>query len=57
MSKNSFDNFVDKFKTCFNKLVPIKRKKTRYNNRIFMNKSLIKTIKFNNNKSEGNSKK
>ena len=62
---NSFDIFFEEFKTCLDKFVPLKEKKIRFNNRIFMTKSLRKAImlrfqlkrNFNNNKSEENSKK
>ena len=62
---NSFDIFLEKFKTCLDKLAPLKEKKIRFNNSIFVTKSLKKAImlrsqlkrKFNNSKSEENSKK
>ena len=64
MSNNSFDIFPEEFKTCLDKFTPLKEKKIRFNNSIFMTKSLRKAImlrsqlkkKFNNNKSEENSK-
>ena len=60
----SFDIFLEEFKTCLDKFAPLKEKKIRFNNSIFMTKSLRKAImlrsqlkkKFNNNKSELNSK-
>ena len=62
---NSFDIFIKEFKTCLDKFTPLKVKKIRFNNSIFMTKSLRKSImlisqlkrKFDNNKSEENSKK
>ena len=65
ISNNSFDIFLEEFKTCLDKFVPLKEKKIRFNNSIFMTKSLRKAImlrsqlkrKFNNNKSEESSKK
>ena len=62
---NSFDIFLEEFKTCLHKFAGLKEKKIRFNNSIFMAKSLRKAImlrsqlkkKFNNNKSEENSKK
>ena len=59
ISNNSFDIFLAEFKTCLDKFVPLKEKK------ISMTKSLRKAMmlrsklkkKFNNNKSEENSKK
>ena len=65
ISNNSFDIFLEEFKTCLDKFAPLKEKKIRFNNSIFMTKSLRKAImlrsqlkkKFNNNKSEENSKK
>ena len=64
ISDNSFDIFLEEFKTCLDKFAPLKEKKIRFNNSIFMTKSLRKAImlrsqlkkKFNNNKSEENSK-
>ena len=64
ISNNSFDIFLEEFKTCLDKFAPLKEKKIRFNNSIFMTKSLRKAImlrsqlkkKFNNNKSELNSK-
>ena len=57
--------FFEEFKTCLDKFAPLKKNKVRFNNSIFMTKSLRKAImlrsqlkkKFNNNKSEENSKK
>ena len=65
ISNNSFDIFLEEFKACPGKFAPLKEKKNRFNNIIFMTKSLRKAImlrsqlkrKFNNNKSEENSKK
>ena len=65
MSNNSFDIFLEEFKTCLDKLTPLKEKKIRFSNSIFMTKILRKAImlrfqlkkKFNNKKSEENSKK
>ena len=65
ISNNSFDIFLEKFKTCLDKFAPLKEKKNRLNNSIFMTKSFRKTImlrsqlkrKFSNNKSEESSKK
>ena len=65
ISNNSFDIFLEEIKTCLDKFVPLKEKKIRFNNSIFMNKSLRKAVilrsqlkrKFNNNKSEKNSTK
>ena len=62
---NLFDIFLEEFKTCLDKFAPLKEKKIRFNNIIFMTKSLIKAImlrsqlkrKFNNNKAEESSKK
>ena len=62
---NSFDTVLEEFKTCLDKFAPLKEKKIRFNNSIFMTKSLRKAImlrsqlkgKFNNNKTEENSKK
>ena len=59
ISNNSFDIFLEEFKTCLDKFAPL-REKIRFNNSIFMTKSLRKAImlrsqlkkKFNNNKSE-----
>ena len=56
---------LEKFKTCLEKFASFKEKKIRFNNSIFMTKCLRKAImlrsqlkrKFNNNKSEENSKK
>ena len=65
ISSNSFDIFLEEFKTCFDKFTPLKEKKCNFNNSIFITKSLRKAImlrsqlkrKFNNNKVEENSKK
>ena len=65
ISNNSFDIFLEEFQICLDKFAPLKEKKIRLNNSILMTKSLTKTImlrsqlkrKFNNNKSEENSKK
>ena len=65
ISSNSFDIFLKEFKTCLDKFAPLKEKKIRFNNSIFMTESLRKAIilrsqlkkKFSNNKSEENSKK
>ena len=65
ISGNSFDVFLQEFKTCLDKFAQLKEKKIRFNNSIFITKSLRKAImlrsqlkkKFNNNKSEENSKK
>ena len=62
ISDNSFDIFLEEFKTCLNKFAPFKEKKYWFNNSIFMTKSLRKSImlrsqlkrKFNSNKSEEN---
>ena len=65
ISINSFDIFLEEFGTRLNKFAPLKEKKIRFNNGIYMTKSLKKVIKlrsqlkrkFNKNKSEENSKK
>ena len=65
ISINSFDIFLEEFGTRLNKFAPLKEKKIRFNNGIYMTKSLKKAIKlrsqlkrkFNKNKSEENSKK
>ena len=65
ISNNSFDIFLEDIKTCPDKFALLKEKKIRFNNSIFMTKSLRKAImlrsqlkrKFNNNKSEVNSEK
>ena len=62
---NSFDILLEEFKTCLDKFAPLKEKKIRFNNSIFMTKSSRKTImlrsqlkrKFNNNKYEENSER
>ena len=59
ISSNSFDIFIEKFKTCLDKFAALKEKKVRINNSTFITKSLRKPIilrsqlkrKFNNNKS------
>ena len=64
ISINSFDIFLEEFGTRLNKFAPLKEKKIRFNNGIYMTKSLKKAIKlrfqlkrkFNKNKSEENSK-
>ena len=65
MSNNSFDTFLEEFKTCLDKFAPFEEKKIRFSSSIFMTKSLRKAVmirsqlrrKFNNNKSEENPKK
>ena len=65
ISNSSFDIFLEELKTCLDKFAPLKEKKIRSNSSIFMTKSLRKAImlrsqlkrKFNNNKTEENSKK
>ena len=65
ISNNSFDTFLEVFKTCLDKFAPLKEKEIRFNKCIFMTKSLRKAImlrsqlkkKFSNNKSKQNSKK
>ena len=65
ISINSLDIFLEEFGTRLNKFAPLKEKKIRFNNGIYMTKSLKKAIKlrsqlkrkFNKNKSEENSKK
>ena len=65
ISINSFDIFLEEFGTRLDKFAPLKEKKIRFNNGIYMTKSLKKAIKlrsqlkrkFNKNKSEENSKK
>ena len=60
-----FDVFLAEFELCLDKFAPLKEKKIRFDNSIFMTKSLRKAVmlrsqlkrKFNNNKSEKNSKK
>ena len=42
MSNNSFDIFPEEFKTCLDKFTPLKEKKIRFNNSIFMTKRLRK---------------
>ena len=65
ISNNSFDIFLEEFKTCLHKFSPLKAEKIRFNNSIFRTKSFRKLFimlrsqlkrKFNNNKSEENSK-
>ena len=62
ISNNSFDIFLEKFKTCLDKFAS-RKEKIRFNNSIFMTKSLKAIMlrsqlkkKFNNNESEENSK-
>ena len=65
ISYKSFDIFLEEFKTCHDKFAPLNEKKNKFDNSIFMTKSLRKAImirsqlkkKFNNSKSEENSKK
>ena len=65
ISNNSFDIFLEEFKTCLDNFAPLNEKKIRFNNSVFMTKRLRKVYilryqlrkKFNNNKSEENSKK
>ena len=44
ISNNSFDIFLEEFKTCLDKFAPRKEKKIRFNNSIFMTKSLREAI-------------
>ena len=44
ISNNSFDIFLEEFKACLGKFAPLKEKKIRFNNSIFMTKSLRKAI-------------
>ena len=39
ISSNSFDNFLEEFKKCPDKFAPLKEKKIRFNNSIFIPKS------------------
>ena len=65
ISNNSFDIFLEEFKTCLDKLTPLIVKKIRFNSNSFMTKNLRKAIMlrfqlkrmFDNNKSKENSKK
>ena len=65
ISNNSFDIFLEEFKTRHDKFAPLNEKKNKFDNSIVMTKSLRKAImirsqlkkKFNNSKSEENSKK
>ena len=59
ISNNSFDIFLEEFKKCLDKSSPLNEKKIRFNNSIFMTKTLKSQLKrkFNNNKSEENPKK
>ena len=65
ISDNSFYIFLEEFKICLDKFAPLKEKKNRFNNSIFMTKSSRKSImlrsqlkkKFNDNKPKENSKK
>ena len=64
ISNSSFEIFLEEFKRCLDKFTPFKEKKIRFNNSIFITKSLRKAImlisqlkkKFNN-KFVENSKK
>ena len=40
VSNNSFDIFLEEFKTCLNKFAPLQGERIRFNNNIFMTKSL-----------------
>ena len=42
ISNNSFDIFLEEYKSCFDKFAPLKEKKNRFNNSIFMTKSYVK---------------
>ena len=44
ISSNSFDIFLEEFRTCLDKFAPLKEKKNRVNNGIFMIKSKRKAI-------------
>ena len=65
ISNNSFDLFLEEFKTCLDELTPLIVKKIRFNSNTFMIKNLRKAMmlrfqlkrKFDNNKSKENSKK
>ena len=59
ISNNSFDIFLEEFKKCLDKSSPLNEKKIRFNNSIFMTKTLKSQLKrkFNNNKSEENPEK
>ena len=64
-SHNLFGIFFEEFKTCLDKYDPLKVRKIRFSNNIFITKTLRKATmlksqlkrKFNNNKSEENFKK
>ena len=51
ISNNSFDIFLEGFKTCLDKFAPLKEKQIRFNNNIFLTKSLRKGIML---RSQGN---
>ena len=64
-SNNSFDIFLEEYKTCLDKFPPPKEKKIRFNNSIFMKRRCFRKAimrrsqlkrKFNSNKSDENSK-
>ena len=65
ISNNSFDIFLEEFKTCLDKLTSLIVKKIRFKSNIFMTKNLRKAIMlrfqlkrmFDNNKSKENSEK
>ena len=65
ISNNSLDYFHEAFNICLDKFARLKEKKNRFNNRIFITNNLKNVImlrsqperKYNNNKSEENSKK
>ena len=44
ISNNSFDIFLEEFKTYLDKFAPLREKKIRFNSSIFMIKSLRKAI-------------
>ena len=44
ISNISFDIFLEEFKTCLDKFVLLKEKKIRFNNSIFLTRSLRKAI-------------
>ena len=44
ISSNSFDIFLEEFRTCLDKFAPLKEKKNRVNNCIFVTKSKRKAI-------------
>ena len=41
-SNNSFDIFLEEFKTCFDNFTPLKEKKIKFNNSTFITKHLRK---------------